>query len=80
MLSARSSKPTISVDKAGIIHASIGRVGFSAEQIEQNATALLNDLKRAKPATSKGVYIKKITLSSTMGPGIAIDPVPHRNN
>lgn len=68
------------VDKAGIIHASIGQVGFTGEQIEQNATALLNDLKRAKPATSKGIYIKKITLSSTMGPGIAIDPVPHRVN
>lgn len=68
------------VDKAGIIHASIGQVGFTADQIEQNATALLNDLKRAKPATSKGIYIKKITLSSTMGPGITIDPVPHRVN
>lgn len=68
------------VDKAGIIHASIGQVGFTGEQIEQNATALLNDLKRAKPATSKGIYIKKITLSSTMGPGIVIDPVPHRAN
>ena len=68
------------VDKAGIIHASIGQVGFTADQIQQNATALLNDLKRAKPATSKGIYIKKITLSSTMGPGITIDPVPHRVN
>ena len=68
------------VDKAGIIHASIGQVGFTADQIEQNATALLNDLKRAKPATSKGIYIKKITLSSNMGPGITIDPVPHRVN
>ena len=68
------------VDKAGIIHASIGQVGFTADQIEQNATALLNDLKRAKPATSKGIYIKKITLSSTMGPGITIDPVPHGVN
>lgn len=68
------------VDKAGIIHASIGQVGFTADQIEQNVTALLNDLKRAKPATSKGIYIKKITLSSTMGPGITIDPVPHRVN
>lgn len=68
------------VDKAGIIHASIGQIGFTGEQIEQNATALLNDLKRAKPATSKGIYIKKIALSSTMGPGISIDPVPHRAN
>ena len=68
------------VDKSGIIHASIGQVGFTGEQIEQNATALLNDLKRAKPATSKGIYIKKLTLSRTMGPGLAIDPVPHRAN
>lgn len=66
------------VDKAGIIHASIGQIGFSAEQIVQNAEALLADLKRAKPATSKGIYIKKISLSSTMGPGISVDPVPHR--
>lgn len=68
------------VDKAGIIHTTIGQVGFTAEQIEKNAVALLNDLKRAKPATSKGIYIKKITLSSTMGPGITIDPVPYRQN
>ena len=61
------------VDKAGIIHATIGQVGFSAAQIEQNAVALLTDLKKAKPATSKGVYLKKITLSSTMGPGLSID-------
>ena len=66
------------VDKAGIIHATIGQVGFSAAQIEQNAVALLTDLKKAKPATSKGIYIKKITLSSTMGPGIAVDAVPYR--
>lgn len=66
------------VDKAGIIHASIGQIGFSAEQVLQNTKALISDLKRAKPATSKGVYIKKITLSSTMGPGISIDPVPYR--
>lgn len=66
------------VDKAGIIHARIGQIGFTAEQIQQNALALLADLKRAKPATSKGIYIKKITLSSTMGPGITIDPMPYR--
>lgn len=66
------------VDKAGIIHATIGQVGFSAAQIEQNAVALLTDLKKAKPSTSKGIYIKKITLSSTMGPGIAVDAVPYR--
>lgn len=66
------------VDKAGIIHTTIGQVGFTADQVIQNAQALLTDLKRAKPATSKGTFIKKITLSSTMGPGITIDPVPYR--
>ena len=66
------------VDKAGIIHTTIGQVGFTAEQVIENARALLSDLKRAKPATSKGVFIKKITLSSTMGPGLTIDPVPYR--
>ncbi|WP_290003294.1 50S ribosomal protein L1 [Faucicola atlantae] len=66
------------VDKAGIIHTTIGQVGFSADQIEQNARALINDLKRAKPATSKGIYIKKITLTSTMDSGIEIDPMPYR--
>lgn len=66
------------VDKAGIIHTTIGQVGFTTEQVAQNVQALISDLKRAKPATSKGTFIKKITLSSTMGPGIAIDPVPYR--
>ena len=66
------------VDKAGIIHTTIGQVGFTAEQVIENARALLSDLKRAKPATSKGIFIKKITLSSTMGPGLTIDPVPYR--
>ena len=66
------------VDKAGIIHTTIGQVGFTAGQVIENARALLSDLKRAKPATSKGIFIKKITLSSTMGPGLTIDPVPYR--
>lgn len=74
----KAGQATYRVDKAGIIHTTIGQVGFTPEQVVQNAKALLSDLKRVKPATSKGVYIKKITLSSTMGPGIAIDPVPHR--
>ncbi|WP_434352674.1 50S ribosomal protein L1 [Psychrobacter sp. HD31] len=75
---AKSGQAQYRVDKAGIIHTTIGQVGFTVEQIEQNALALLADLKRAKPATAKGIFIKKITLSSTMGPGIAIDPVPYR--
>ena len=75
---AKAGQAQYRVDKAGIIHTTIGQVGFTAEQVMQNAQALLSDLKRAKPATSKGTFIKKITLSSTMGPGLSIDPVPYR--
>ncbi len=75
---AKAGQATYRVDKAGIIHTSIGQVGFTPAQIEENATALLADLRRAKPATAKGVFIKKIAISSTMGPGISIDPVPYR--
>jgi large subunit ribosomal protein L1 len=60
-------------DKAGIIHTGIGNVTFEAAQIQGNLEALLADLKKAKPASAKGVYMKKVTLSSTMGPGLAID-------
>ena len=77
---AKAGQAQYRVDKGGIIHATIGQVGFTAEQIMQNANALLADLKRAKPATSKGTFIKKISLSSTMGPGLSIDPVPYRVN
>ena len=75
---AKAGQAQYRVDKGGIIHATIGQVGFTEDQIMQNAQALLADLKRAKPATSKGTFIKKISLSSTMGPGISIDPVPYR--
>ena len=70
---AKAGQARYRVDKGGIIHASIGQVGFDAAAIRQNIEALVVDLKKAKPATSKGVYIKKITLSSTMGPGLTID-------
>jgi len=60
-------------DKAGIIHTGIGNVTFEAAQIQGNLEALLADLKKAKPASAKGVFMKKVTLSSTMGPGLAID-------
>lgn len=75
---AKAGQATYRVDKAGIIHTTIGQVGFTFEQIQQNVQALLSDIRRAKPATSKGIYIKKITLSSTMGPGITLDPLPYR--
>ncbi|MCF8999403.1 50S ribosomal protein L1 [Acinetobacter nectaris] len=70
---AKSGQARYRVDKAGIIHAGIGQVGFTVEAVRQNLEALVADLKKAKPATSKGVYIKKITLSSTMGPGVTVD-------
>ena len=61
------------MDKAGIIHCIIGKSKFEANQLKDNLIALINDLTKAKPATSKGVYLKKITLSSTMGPGVVVD-------
>ena len=70
---AKAGQARYRVDKGGIIHAAIGQVGFETTAIRQNLEALISDLKKAKPATSKGVYIKKITLSSTMGPGLVVD-------
>ena len=70
---AKAGQARYRVDKGGIIHAAIGQVGFEAAAIRQNLETLVADLKRLKPATSKGVYIKKITLSSTMGPGLTVD-------
>ncbi|ALD02549.1 MAG: 50S ribosomal protein L1 [Acinetobacter sp.] len=70
---AKAGQARYRVDKGGIIHAAIGQVGFEAAAIRQNLETLVADLKRLKPATSKGIYIKKITLSSTMGPGLTID-------
>ena len=70
----KSGQVRYRTDKHGIVHCAVGKLDFKAEDLIENLSALLIDIKRAKPATSKGVYIKKITLSSTMGPGIAIDP------
>ena len=70
---AKSGQARYRVDKGGIIHAAIGQLGVSEEAVRQNVETLIADLKRLKPATSKGVYVKKITLSSTMGPGLTVD-------
>lgn len=70
---AKSGQARFRTDKAGIIHASIGKVDFSAKDVATNLNALLTEVKRLKPVSAKGVYIKKITLSSTMGPGLIID-------
>jgi large subunit ribosomal protein L1 len=66
------------VDKAGIIHAAIGKASFGSEKLLDNAQALLQAVNRAKPATSKGVYLKGATLALTMGPGVALDVAPLR--
>ncbi|MDO9476397.1 MAG: 50S ribosomal protein L1 [Pseudohongiella sp.] len=70
---AKAGQVRYRTDKKGIIHGAIGKIGFEAPAIQGNLEALLNDLKRAKPASSKGIYIQKVVLSSTMGPGVQID-------
>lgn len=70
---AKAGQVRYRTDKNGIVHGGIGKVGFEAAAVKGNLEALLADLKKAKPASSKGAYVKKVTLSSTMGPGIVID-------
>lgn len=70
---AKAGQVRFRTDRAGIVHGSVGRVGFTADQIKENLETLVSDLKKARPAAAKGVYLKKITLSTTMGPGLAID-------
>ncbi|MEO9275868.1 50S ribosomal protein L1 [Marinomonas sp. 5E14-1] len=70
---AKAGQARYRTDKNGIIHAGVGSIEFTAESIKGNLEALLADLRRAKPASAKGVYMKKVTLSSTMGPGLQID-------
>ncbi len=71
---AKAGQVQYRTDKAGIIHASIGRASFKPEQIESNLRALIEALNRAKPQTTKGIYLRKVALSSTMGIGVKIDP------
>ncbi|MGO2234704.1 50S ribosomal protein L1 [Marinomonas sp. UCMA 3892] len=70
---AKAGQARYRTDKNGIIHAAVGSIEFAADAIRGNLEALLTDLRRAKPASSKGVYLRKVTLSSTMGPGLQID-------
>lgn len=70
---AKAGQVRFRADKGGIIHGGIGKVSFEAPALKENLEALLADLKKAKPASAKGVYLKKISLSTTMGPGIVID-------
>ncbi len=70
---AKGGQVRYRTDKAGIIHCSIGKVGFEPDALKENLNALLADLQKAKPSAAKGVYMKKVTVSTTMGPGIAVD-------
>lgn len=70
---AKAGQVRFCTDKNGIIHSSVGKVDFEPAKLQQNVEALLADLKRLKPSSSKGVYVKRVTLSTTMGPGLQID-------
>jgi large subunit ribosomal protein L1 len=70
---AKAGQVRYRVDKAGIVHCSIGKASFEITALRENLQALINDLQKAKPATSKGVFLKRIAISSTMGPGVVVD-------
>jgi large subunit ribosomal protein L1 len=70
---AKAGQVRYRTDKNGIIHTSVGKMGFDAVKLKENVEALIADLKRIKPASSKGIYVKRVTLSTTMGPGLVID-------
>jgi large subunit ribosomal protein L1 len=70
---AKAGQVRFRADKNGIVHGGIGVIGFECDALRQNLEALIVDLAKAKPASAKGIYLKKITLSSTMGPGLVID-------
>src|SRR5512136_3465791 len=70
---SKSGKVEFRVEKAGIIHAPVGKVSFDAEKLKENILALFDALMKAKPAAAKGTYVKKVSLSSTMGPGVRVD-------
>jgi large subunit ribosomal protein L1 len=70
---AKAGQVRYRTDKAGIIHCTIGKVDFAPAQLQENLQALLHDLQKARPATAKGVYIRRVTVSTTMGPGLGLD-------
>ena len=71
---AKSGQVRFRTDKNGILHGCIGKVSFSSSQIQENAAAMLEEVKKLKPATAKGAYIRSVALSSTMGPGVKVAP------
>jgi large subunit ribosomal protein L1 len=70
---AKAGKVEYRVDKAGVVHCRVGRVSFDQQKLQENALALIGELIQRKPSTAKGVYLRSITLSSTMGPGVRVD-------
>ena len=70
---AKSGKIEYRVEKAGIVHAPVGKVSFDVEKLKGNVVTLMDALMKAKPSTAKGTYVKKVTISSTMGPGVSVD-------
>jgi large subunit ribosomal protein L1 len=70
---AKAGQVRYRVDKAGIVHCTIGKANFEVNALKENLLALMTDLQRHKPAAAKGIYLKRVTLSSTMGPGVAVD-------
>jgi large subunit ribosomal protein L1 len=74
----KAGKIEFRVDKGGNVHAPIGKVSFNADALETNFSALMDQLVRSKPAAAKGVYIKNVAVSSSMGPGVAVDTTPYR--
>jgi large subunit ribosomal protein L1 len=70
---AKAGQVRYKTDKAGIIHCTIGKASFEIAALQENLNALIADLMKAKPSTAKGIYLKKITVSTTMGPGVAVD-------
>jgi large subunit ribosomal protein L1 len=74
----KAGKIEFRVDKAGNVHAAIGKVSFGLDALEQNFTAFMDQIVRAKPTAAKGVYVRNVAVSSTMGPGITVDTTPYR--
>ena len=70
---AKAGQVRYRVDKAGIVHCTIGKASFEVNALKENLLALMADLQKSKPAAAKGIYLKRVTLSSTMGPGVAVD-------
>jgi large subunit ribosomal protein L1 len=74
----KAGKIEFRVDKGGNVHAPIGKVSFPIESLETNFSALMDQIVRSKPAAAKGVYVRNVSVSSTMGPGVAVDTTPYR--